>query len=204
MSTQHKRLNNIAQEQGSSSWLTVLPIKQFGFSLWKAEFWDAVYLGYELPLNNFQVSAVVQKFTVQHALSYKKGGFVTLRHNELCDNIAEMLQEDTNAVRIEPILQPLTAQEQSIGGNVSVEAWADVSARVFWCRGQRAFFDVRFFDLNAQGHENKTFKRCYELNEYKKKRDYSSRIFNVEQGSLIPLVFLITSSMRRDCARWSH
>ena len=47
---------------------------------------------------------------------------MTLRHNELCDNIAEMLQEDTNTVRIEPILQPLTAQEQSIGGNVSVEA----------------------------------------------------------------------------------
>ena len=33
MSSQHKRLNNIAQEQSSSSWITVLPIKQFGFSL---------------------------------------------------------------------------------------------------------------------------------------------------------------------------
>ena len=130
MSSQHKRLNNNAQEQSSSSWITVLPIKQFGFSLWKAEFWDAVYLRYELPLNDFQVTAVVQKFTVQHALSYKKGGFVTLRHNKLCDNIAEMLQEDTKAVRIEPILQPLTGQEQSIGGNVSLEA----CCKVFWSK----------------------------------------------------------------------
>ena len=51
---------------------------------------------------------------------------MTLRHNKLCDNIAEMLQEDTKAVRIEPILQPLTGQEQSIGGNVSLEACCKV------------------------------------------------------------------------------
>ena len=75
----------------------------------------------------------------------KKGGFVTLRHNELPVNIAEMLQEVTNDVRIEPILQSLTGEEQSVGGNVSVEARADISARRFWCRGQKTFFDVRIF-----------------------------------------------------------
>ena len=60
---------------------------------------------------------------------------MTLSHNELRENIAEILQEVTNDVRIEPVLQPLTGQEQSIGGNVSVEARADISARGFWCRG---------------------------------------------------------------------
>ena len=40
-----------------------------------------------------------------------KGRFVTLRHNELRDNIGEMLQEVTNDVRIEPILEPLTGEE---------------------------------------------------------------------------------------------
>ena len=60
---------------------------------------------------------------------------MTLSHNELRENIAEILQEVTNDVRIEPVLQPLTGQEQSVGGNVSVEARADISARGFWCRG---------------------------------------------------------------------
>ena len=81
---------------------------------------------------------------------------MTLRHNQLRDDNAEMLQEVTNDVRIEPTLQPLTGEEQSVGGNVSVEARADISTRGFWCRGQRAFFDVRIFDPNAQRHENKT------------------------------------------------
>ena len=39
MSSKKKGSNDIAQDQGSSSWLTVLPIKQLGFSLSKAEFW---------------------------------------------------------------------------------------------------------------------------------------------------------------------
>ena len=121
-----------------------------------------------------------------------------LRHNELRDNVNEMLQEVTNDVRIKPILQPLTGEEQSVGGNLSMEARADISARGFWCRRQRTFFDLRIFDPNAQRHENKTLKRCYELNEHEKKRDYSSRILNVEQGSFTPLVFSITGGMGRE------
>ena len=62
---------------------------------------------------------------------------MTLSHNKLRDNIAEMLMDVTNDVRIEPILSPLTGEEQSVDGNVSVEARADISARTFWCRGQK-------------------------------------------------------------------
>ena len=67
--------------------------------------------------------------TIQSPASYKI--LFRLENNELRDNIREMLQEVTNDVRIEPILQPLTGEEQSIGGNVSVEAravWKAVTA----------------------------------------------------------------------------
>ena len=80
-----------------------------------------------------------------------------------------------------------------------MEARAGISARGFWCCGQRAVFNVRIFDPNAYRHENKTPKRCYKLNEHEKKRDNISRIFNVEQGSFTPLVFSITGSMGREC-----
>ena len=45
------RLNDMAQEQESSSWLTVLPIEPLGFNLSISDFWDAVRLRYALPLN---------------------------------------------------------------------------------------------------------------------------------------------------------
>ena len=82
-----------------------------------------------------------------------------------------------------------------------MEAQADISARGFWCCGQRGFFDVRIFDLNAQRHEKqKTLKRFYELNEHEEKRHYSSRILNFEQGTFTPLVFSITGGMGRECS----
>ena len=60
---------------------------------------------------------------------------MTLSHKELPDNIAKTLQEVTNNVRIDPLLQSLTGEEQSVGGTVSV----DISARGFWCCGQGHF-----------------------------------------------------------------
>ena len=107
MSYMEIRLNDIAQEQGSSSWLTVLPIKRLGFNFSKSDFWDAVRLRYGLPMKRLPSNCGCSKtYNVQHAISCKKGGFVTLRHNELRDNIAEMPEEETSDVKAEPALQP--------------------------------------------------------------------------------------------------
>ena len=121
MSYMEIRLNDIAQEQGSSSWLTVFPIKRLGFNLSKSDFWDAVHLRYGLPLKSLPSNCGSSKpCIVQHAISCKKGEFVTLRHNELRDNIAEMLVEVISDVKLEPALLPLSDQE--IKGNQFHEA----------------------------------------------------------------------------------
>ena len=66
-------------------------------------------------------------YNVQHAISCKKGGFIPLRHNEIRDNIAEILEEVNSDVNEEPALQPLSGEE--IKGNQSDEARFDISAR---------------------------------------------------------------------------
>ena len=102
MSYTEIRLNDIAQEQGLSSWLTVLPIKQRGFNLLKSDFWDVVRLRYGLPVKTLPSKCDCSKpYNVQHAISCKKGGFVTLSHNDLRDNIAEMLEKVTGDVEVE-------------------------------------------------------------------------------------------------------
>ena len=95
-------------------------------------------------------------------------GFVALRHNELRDNIVEILQVTSN-IKVEPALQPLPGGE--IKGDLSGEARSYISARWFCIRGQRAFFGIRLFDPNAQGHQSKTLRKCYEINEQEKKRE---------------------------------
>ena len=108
-------------------------------------------------------SAFSKPCNVQHATSCKKGGSVTLRHNELRDNIAEMLEEVTNDVKVGPALQPLSGEE--IKGNQSDETRYDISTRGFWIRGQRVFFDIRVFDPNAQHYQSKATRKCYGINE---------------------------------------
>ena len=106
------RLNDMAQEQESSSWLTVLPIKPLGFNLSKSDFWDAVRLRYALPLNRLSSHRDCYKpFNVQHAVSCRKGRFITLRCNELRDNIAEMLEEVSSNVKAERALERLSGEE---------------------------------------------------------------------------------------------
>ena len=84
MSCMEIRLDDIAQELGSTNWLTVLPIKRLGFNLSKSDFWDAVRLRYGLPLKRLPSNyACSEPYKVQHAISCKKGGFVTLRYDEL-------------------------------------------------------------------------------------------------------------------------
>ena len=106
MSYMEIRLNDIAQEQGSFSWLTVLPIKRIGFNLLKSDFWDAVRLRNGLPLKRLSSHCGWSKpYNVQQVLSRNKDALAPT-HSELIDNITEMPEEVTSIVKAKPALQP--------------------------------------------------------------------------------------------------
>ena len=56
-------------------------------------------------------------------------------------------------VQIEPHLTPLTSGEHLLKRSIeNDEARLDISARSFWIRGQKAYFDVRVFNPFAKKH----------------------------------------------------
>ena len=143
------------------------------------------------------------KFDVEHALSCKKGGFVTIRHNEIRDVTARMLKEVTNDVRVEPPLQKLTGEKfESNSANQSDDARLDISARGFWISGQKAFFDVRVFNPLAKRYRNTNLQKCYEQNEKEKKKKYNERVLNVEQGSFTPIVMSSNGGLGREATKF--
>ena len=74
------------------------------------------------------------KFDIEHSMSCEKGGFVTIRHNDLRDLTAKTLCYDTE---IEPTLVPLSGEDLSNRtANRSNEARLDVRIRGFGERGQ--------------------------------------------------------------------
>ena len=70
----------LAQEKGASSWLSVLPLEEFGFSLHKGVFRDALALRYGWnPSLTPTTCDYGDTFSVEHVLSCTKGGFPTTK-----------------------------------------------------------------------------------------------------------------------------
>ena len=192
---------NLAQEKGASTWLTALPLKDHGFALHKAAFHDAMALRYGWPISNLPSKCDCgNNNTIDHALSCAKGGFPTIRHNEIRDLTANLLTEVCSEVCIEPHLQPTTPDQLSgATANAQDGARLDVSAnRVWGGRFQRTYFDVRVFNPHAPSNKNLTLSACYRKHEREKKRAYDQRIREVEHSSFSPLVFSATGGMGRE------
>ena len=85
-------------------------------------------------------------------MSCKKGGFVTLRHNQVGDITATHLSEVCKDIELEPSLLTLNGEEQTMSkiAKRNDEVRLDICASSFWMSDQKAFFDVRVFDPNAQ------------------------------------------------------
>ena len=117
-------------EKGASNWLTALPLKEHDFYLNKQKFWDMIALRYGFPLSRLPTKCVCDaSFTIEHALTCKRGGFITIRHNEVRDFTADLLSETYNDVAIEPQLTSLTGEKfQYKTANKDDGARLDVSA----------------------------------------------------------------------------
>lgn len=191
----------LATETGASSWLTSLPIKAKGFMLNKQEFNDAIALRYGWPIEGLpdRCPGCSEVFDESHANTCQKGGYIAMRHDEIRDLNYELLTMVVREVQKEPPLQPCSGVTLSHStSNTQVGARVDLSARGFWTRGERAFFDVRIFEPSAKSYSKMKLSAAYEKNERDKIRTYRERIQRVEQGTFTPLVFSTSGGMSNE------
>ena len=191
----------LAQEKGASSWLTSLPVREHGFALHKGAFRDALALRYGWIPKDFPVECICGKnFTVEHALSCNRGGFPTLRHNEIRDTTASLLTEVCSNVAVEPALQELNGESFSCkSANRDIGARVDIAVDGFWGPGrERTFIDVRVFNPFAPTNRKTSISSSYRSHEREKKRQYTQRVCEVEHGSFSPLVFSSSGGMAKE------
>ena len=118
------------------------------------------------------------------------------------DLFASLLQDVCHDVEVEPHTQTLTGQILSSSTNSSDEARLEVSARGFWQRGQRAFFDVRVFNPFAKSHLSQGLETAFTSIENEKKRQYNQRNIEVEHGFVSSLVFTPYDGSGREAERF--
>jgi len=101
-----------AKEKGASSWLSTLPLEDQGFTLNKGEFRDALAIRYNAPLRGLPSRCPCgQPFDMNHAMNCKRGGLVTIRHNNIRDFEANLLRQVCNDVECKSPLQPLDGEQ---------------------------------------------------------------------------------------------
>ena len=200
LSSKMKRCVDLAKEKGTSSWLSVLPLKDQGLLLHKGEFRDALCLRYGWNLPNTPTTCNCgSAFSIGHAMVCHMGGFPTIRHNEIRDLTASLLTEVCHNVAAEPHLQPLNGETMAFRSAITDDgARLDIRARGFWNAAQDAFFDVRVFYPNAPSNRSSSITAAYRKHENDKKRAYGQRVREVEHGVFTPLVLSSTGGMGRE------
>ena len=102
-------MNEIQKKlNGSSICFSLLPLIDEGYVLNKQAFTNMIKIRWGWHLLRLPENRVSgQKFNVEHALSCKKGGFITIRHNDVRDTTTNLLKIIYNKVKIEPPLVPI-------------------------------------------------------------------------------------------------
>ena len=161
------RLVNHSRDKGASSWLTAVPLVDQGLVLNKQEFRDSLRLRYNMPLSDLPSKCVCgEKYTVCHALSCKKGGFVAQRHDGVRNLLTSLIGKVCTNVEVEPQLQPLDNERFNLRTAVtSPEARLDFKAGGFWSRGVTAFYDVRVTHVNSKCNQGKETSTIFKEQE---------------------------------------
>ena len=117
-------------------------------------------------------------------------GYPTAHHDEVRDWLAGALTEICRDVESEPVL--LHCKGESLPGrsaNRQSDARVDIRAAGCWTRQQDAFFDVRVTHSKADQLSHAEVISQLKRNEKEKKRQYGSRIIQIDDGTYMPLAF---------------
>ena len=124
--------------------MTVLPLSEHDFNLNKKQFWNAIQLRYGWTIPHLPSLCVCgSKFDLQHCMSCKNGGFITLRHNSI-RNANCRFKEICTDVKIEAPL-------------------VDLSGEKFQCKIAQTGNEVRT-DIVASRYLKQTMHQCYVKN----------------------------------------
>ena len=180
---------NQAAEKGVSSWLSVIPLAEHGFTLNKGEFRDAIAIRYNKPISDLPSQCPCgERYDLNHALNCKRGGFVIMRHDNVRNFEANLLRKICQDVETEPRLQSLEGEE--VVGLEGDDAHPDIRAKSVWRNAQNAFFDVRVTNTNSASQNTLSEEQVLRNHENEKKRAYNDRIKNIEHGTFMPLFLL--------------
>jgi hypothetical protein len=189
----------------TGAWLTAMPDRLNGTELSALEFRDSLRLRCGLAPTDLpqKCDGCQQPFTVEHAVSCKKGGLVLLRHNDVKAEWHELCARahTPSAVSDEPLIHLGQAPRTNATATAEVlpELRGDVAVKGFWKRGATTIFDVRITDTDAPSYRQQDVRKILEKHEKEKKKRYLQPCIE-QRRHFTPLVFSVDGMMGSEAA----
>jgi hypothetical protein len=189
----------------TGAWLTLTPNTLNGTELSEEEFRDNLRLRFGLqPLSlPEECDGCSKKFSVDHALSCKRGGLVTLRHNDVAAEWHTLCAQalTPSAVSDEPLIfsgrdgtggpgNPTQPPATGPAAAPPMELRGDIAAHGFWRRGTTAIFDVRVTDTDAPSNRGQDPGKILRRHEKEKQGKYLDHCL-ARRRHFTPLVFSV-------------
>jgi hypothetical protein len=173
-----------------------MPNSLNGTELSEEEFRDNLRLRFGLlPLSlPARCDGCEATFTVEHALSCKRGGLVLLRHNDVAAEWHQLCAAalTPSAVSDEPLI--LSGRDgidaQGNAAELPPDLRGDVAAHGFWKRGTTAIFDIRVTDTDTPSARGLDPAKILKRHE-KEKRDKYLEPCLARRRHFTPLVFSV-------------
>jgi hypothetical protein len=180
----------------TGAWLTTMPDSQNGTELSVDEFRDSLRLRFGLVPASLphRCDGCTERFSVEHAMKCKRGGLVTLRHNDVQAEWEHLCATalTPSAVSDEPLLQTgRDVQRAGAQGTEPIpELRGDVAVHGFWKRGTTAIFDVRVTDTDTPSAKGMDPLKVLRRHETEKKKKYNALCL-ARRKTFTPLVFSV-------------
>jgi hypothetical protein len=175
----------IKRAERTGAWLSVPPSIVNGTELSRREFRDALLMRYGITPPDLpkRCDGCDANFTLQHALSCKKGGLVIFRHNEIRDELTHLLGKalTPSAIRDEPLIQTCRNANGANGTPDKSDSEntvrkdqdrGDIFARGIWKNGYGCIIDVRATDTDQPTHCKRDPDSVILSQEKEKKKKY--------------------------------
>jgi hypothetical protein len=170
-----------------------MPVTYNHFDLSSNEFRDALALRYGKTLIGApsNCDGCGNAFSLIHSLDCKKGGLVTIRHNEIRDTVGDLANLVWRDVRREPIVRQAN-ESAGIQGLV-----ADLGVRGVWQPQEEALFDVRVIDTDAPSYAARPVSSILASAETCKKNKYQAAC-EERRASFTPLVMSVDGILAKE------
>ena len=194
------RKRQVLRSKSTGMWLSMPTLIAYGTVLSMLEFRDNLQMRYNIDPQDIPklCDGCGENFSVRHAMKCKNGGLIIHRHDEVRNELIQLLQiaflnsviysepRILSSLKESKALKAQVLEDELIGmdrdPSVQQKDRGDILVRGFWSLGSECILDVSVTDTDCHSYENMTPEKVILQKEQKKKTKYLQKFLDINRS----------------------